>query len=277
MVGSVALKLSTVNVMTQIQGATVLITGANGGLGRAIAQTLAAEGANLIVTGRREKAVEEIAKMVNGKALIADLSQRSSLASLIEQAGPIDVLIANAALPATGELDSWSEEDMDRILEVNLGSPIALTRLLLPSFRERNSGHLVYISSLSGKIASQGASLYSATKFGLRGFAGALRADLLSTGIGVSTIFPGFVRDAGMFADSGVRLPRGVGTVTPHQVADAVVAALRHNRGEIDVAPMGLRASALAAGIAPSFVGRVQAKVGTKISAELAQAQRHKR
>ena len=80
---------------------------------------------------------------------------------------------------------------------------------------ERGTGHLVFISSLSGKIASAGASIYNATKFGLRGFGFALNEELRGTGVGATTVFPGFIRDAGMFADSGVKLPRGVGTRTP--------------------------------------------------------------
>ena len=82
-----------------------------------------------------------------------------------------------------------------------------------------------------GPGGTNGASLYSATKFGLRGFAGGLRADLHGSGIGVSVMFPGFVREAGMFADTGATLPPGVGTVTPEAVADAVVRAIRQEQG----------------------------------------------
>ena len=107
---------------------------------------------------------------------------------------------------------------------------------------ERGGGHVVLVSSLSGKLASVGSSLYSAGKFGLRGFAAGLREDLHGTGVGVTVVFPGFISDAGMLADSGVRLPRWVGTRKPEQVADAVVKGIEDGRREIDVAPLSLRA-----------------------------------
>ena len=122
------------------------------------------------------------------------------------------MLVANAALPASGELDDLALEQIDRILEVNLRAPIALARALTPLMIDRGHGHMVFLSSLSGKVASPASSLYSATKFGLRGFALGARADLRPHGIGVSVVLPGFIRDAGMFSDSGTVLPRGVGT-----------------------------------------------------------------
>jgi short-subunit dehydrogenase len=263
--------------MTELRDARVLVTGANGGLGRAIAVALRAAGARLVVTGRRREPVQAVAAEVDGDAIVADLAERSQLPRILAEAGPLDVLVANAALPASGDLVEWEQAQIDRVLEVNLANPIAMTRALLPVFQARGSGHFVYVSSLSGKVGSKGASLYSATKFGVRGFASALRADLHGSGIGVSVVFPGFVRQAGMFADSGVTLPRGIGTVTPEAVASAVVKAIRLNRAEVDVAPIGLRAGALIGSWAPRLSASVQARLGNRLSAELTAAQRHKR
>ena len=88
------------------------------------------------------------------------------------------------------------------MLEVNLRAPIALARALAPAMIARGSGHIVFISSLAGKAAAPASSIYSATKFGLRGFALGLREDLRPHGVGVSVVLPGFIRDAGMFADA---------------------------------------------------------------------------
>ena len=118
------------------------------------------------------------------------------------------------------------------------------------------------MSSLSGKAATAGSSIYNATKFGLRGFAGALRAELRPHGVGVSAVFPGFIREAGMFAESGVKLPAGVGTRTPQDVADAVVSAIERNRGEVDVAPLSLRLGATFSGIAPEISATVTRRMG---------------
>jgi short-subunit dehydrogenase len=262
--------------MTELRNARVLVTGANGGLGRAIAIALHAEGARLVVTGRRADALQPVADEVSGQAIVADLADRTQLPRLLEEAGDIDVLVANAGLGASGLLADWTQEDIDQILEVNLGNPIAMTRALLPRFLERGSGHFVYVSSLSGKAGSKGAPLYSATKFGLRGFANTLSADLMGTGVGASVICPGFVRDAGMFADSGATLPPGVGTVSPAAVAKAVVKAIRSGRAEIDVAPIALRAGAAIGGLWPGLSARVQAKVGNGLSQQMIDAQQGK-
>ena len=263
--------------MTQLRGSTVLLTGATGGLGRATATALADEGSRLVLTGRNESLLESLASTTGGRTIAADLSKRSELERLLEEAGPIDVVVLNAAVPASGELRTWDQDQIDTVLEINLAGPMAMTRSLLPGFLERRSGHFVFISSLAGKVASPGGSLYSATKFALRGFAAGLRADLHGTGVGCSAVFPGFVRDAGMFADTGASLPPGVGTVSPEQVAAAVVRAIRSNRAEIDVAPLSLKVGATLGSLAPGLAAQVQARFGRSVSRRISDAQGGKR
>jgi short-subunit dehydrogenase len=136
----------------------------------------------------------------------------------------------------------------------------------------------VFISSISGKVPSPGSSLYNATKFALRGFAGALRQEYDPHGVGVSTVFPGFIRGAGMFADSKVKLPPGVGTSSPEEVGNAVVRAIEADRGELDVAPLPVRLSAKFAGLAPEASAKIARRLGgDKIAAEMGEAQRSKR
>ncbi len=155
------------------------------------------------------------------------------------------------------------------MLEVNLRAPIALARCLAPDMIARGHGHMVFVSSLSGKAASPASSIYSATKFGLRGFALALRADLAPHGVGVSTVLPGFIRDAGMFAEADVTLPRGVGTRSPEQVAEAVMRAIEKNRAEVDVAPLALR-------LGSSFASRRARDRGRSQPAHGQRADRHR-
>jgi short-subunit dehydrogenase len=256
----------------------VLLTGATGGIGHAIARAFAAHGARLTLTGRRAEVLEPLAAEVGGVAIACDLSDRSEVARLISEAGEVDVLVANAALPASGELTELSQEQIDRMLEINLRAPIALARALAPAMAKRRRGHLVFISSLSGKAASPSSSVYSATKFGLRGFALALREDLRPHAVGVSTVLPGFIREAGMFADAHVALPRGVGTRSPEQVATAVLRAVERNRAEVEVAPLPLRLGAGFAAVAPEIAATVSRRIGSdRIAAELAVGQRDKR
>ena len=258
----------------EISGRTVLLTGATGGIGHAIARALHARGGTLILTGRRTDVLEPLAAEVSGTALAADLSSREEVDRLWGEAGHADIVVHNAALPASGDLLEYSEEQIDRALEVNLRAPVVLSRRFGEAMAARGGGHLVFISSLSGKTGQVGTSLYSATKFGLRGFAQGLSADLAPRKVGVSCIFPGFIRDAGMFANTGAKLPPGVGTKTPEQVAAAVVKGIERNRLEIDVAPVGLRVLTTFASVAPAFSAKVSGKTGAKVSEQVTSAQR---
>ncbi|MHB8242862.1 MAG: SDR family NAD(P)-dependent oxidoreductase [Solirubrobacteraceae bacterium] len=262
----------------QISGSTVLLTGATGGIGHAIARSLHARGAKLVLTGRRTDVLEPLAAELDARALSVDLSLPQEVERLVNEAGEVDILIANAALPATGTLDTFTMEEIDRALAVNLRAPIALARELTPAMIGRGRGHLSFMSSLNGKVATPQTSIYNATKFGLRGFASALRADMRPHGVEVSCVFPGFIRDAGMFADSGTKLPPGVGTRTPEDVAKAVVRVIEHNRAELDVAPLPLRLSSAFAGLAPEMAAGVSRKLGAnKIAGEMAAANNSKR
>ncbi|HEY2537358.1 MAG TPA: SDR family NAD(P)-dependent oxidoreductase [Solirubrobacteraceae bacterium] len=263
----------------QISGSTILLTGATGGLGQAIARALHGRGGELILTGRRLEVLEPLAAELDGsRALAIDLSQPAEIDRLLAELGDIDILVANAALPASGTLDSFTMEEIDRALNVNLRAPIALAHALAPKMTARGRGHLLFMSSLSGKSASPGTGIYNATKFGLRGFASATRADLRDSGVGVSAVFPGFIREAGMFADAEVKLPTGVGTSSPQDVARAVISAIERNRAEVDVAPLTLRAGATFAGIAPELASRVARRLGAEgISKDMEHSQRSKR
>jgi uncharacterized protein len=262
----------------QISGSTVLLTGASGGIGRAIAYALHSHQAELILTGRRVEVLERLGAELDARAVAVDLSIPAEVERLAIEAGDVDILIANAALPASGTLESFSVHEIDRALGVNLRAPIVLAHGLVPGMVARGRGHLLFMSSLSGKAASPRAALYNASKFGLRGFAAALRADLRGTGVGVSAVFPGFISDAGMYADAKVKLPLGIGTRRPEDVARAVVAAIERNRGEVDVAPLALRAGTTFASLAPELAGSLARRLGSdEVSRKIADSQSDKR
>jgi short-subunit dehydrogenase len=263
-----------------LNGARALVTGATGGIGQAIAKALHARGAHVLVTGRRREVLDSLVSELGDRveSVPADLSSADEAQSLVDRVGHVDVLVANAALPGSGRLDDYSPEEIDRALDVNLRAPIQLTRALLPAMTERGAGHVVLISSLSGKVATPNTSIYNATKFGLRGFGFALREELRGSGVGVTTVFPGFIADAGMFAEADVKLPPGVGTRTPDQVADAMLKGIERDRAEIDVAPVGLRLGGWLFGASPSFVAAIaRATGGNKVGEQLAEGQRDKR
>jgi short-subunit dehydrogenase len=261
-----------------LAGRTVLLTGATGGLGHAIARRLRAEGCELVLTGRRADLLAPLAAETAARSLAVDLTDPEAVQRLAGECADVDVLVSNAGLPGTGQLTSFSVEQLDRALAVNLRAPMVLARELAVRMVARRSGHMVFMSSLAGKVGPARSSVYSATKFGLRGFAQSLREDLRASGVGVSAIFPGFVRDAGMFHDTGTKLPPGLGTVAPNAVAEAVVRAIERNRGEIDVAPVSLRAGAIAGGLAPDLAAAVSRRLGgTGVAEQHVAMQRDKR
>ena len=258
----------------------VLLTGATGGLGRAIARALHGRGAIVVATGRREEALEAVGAELGDRIepLVADLSAREDVAALAQRAGRVDVLVANAALPGSGRLGSFAPAEIDRALDVNLRAPMQLARALVPAMVERGEGHLVFVSSLNGKIPSAGTSVYTATKYGLRGFAASLRAELSGAGVGATAVFPSFIAEAGMWADTRIGLPRGVNLPSPEEVAAALVRGIERDRGEIDVAPIPLRISAALAGVAPGAVAAVGSRLGAgEVADQAAAAQRSKR
>jgi short-subunit dehydrogenase len=258
----------------ELAGRSALLTGATGGLGRAIASALAGRGATLILSGRKADALEALAGELPGeghRALPADLAEPGAAESLAAEAGDVDLLVANAALPGTGLLTDFTPDEVARALRVNLEAPMLMARALYPAMVERGSGHLVFVSSLNGKVASPRTSIYSATKFGLRGFALGLRMDLGSRGVGVSLVSPGFVREAGMFADSGAKPPPGMGTATPAQVAAAVVRAVERDKVEVVPAPLQLRVMSHFALATPAISVRAQSgAVGQKAAKAVA-------
>jgi short-subunit dehydrogenase len=258
----------------ELAGRKALLTGATGGLGRAIAKALAERGAKLTLSGRKPEALEALAAELPGdghSVLPADLAEPGAAERLAAEAGDVDILVANAGLPGSGRMEDFSAEEVKRALRVNLESPMLLAQALYPGMLERGSGHLVFVASLSGKAPSPHSSIYNATKFGLRGFALGLRADLGPQGLGVSIVSPGFIREAGMFAESGATPPAGLGTATPEGVARGTLKAIEGDKVEVVVAPMQQRFLAHFGLVSPGIAVRTASgSAGQKAAAEVA-------
>jgi short-subunit dehydrogenase len=260
----------------ELRGRTALLTGATGGLGRAIAEALAARGATLILSSRKPDELNELAASLPGdghRVEPADLAEPGAALELVARTGDVDVLVANAGLPGTGLVEDLTPEDVQRALRVNLEAPILMCQAVVPGLRTRGGGHVVLIGSLNSKVATPRSALYVATKFGLRGFGLSLREDLRAHGIGVSVVMPGFIREAGMFAKSGAG-EQGLGSATPQAVADGVVSAIERNRGEVHVASLRQRiGTALSVG-RPELVGRMTNARATRAAEEVSSGQR---
>jgi short-subunit dehydrogenase len=258
----------------ELAGRKALLTGATGGLGRAIALALAQRGAVVTLSGRKAEALEALAAELPGSGhgvIAADLAELGAAEKLAADAGEVDILVANAGLPAAGRMEDFTPLQVQRALRVNLESPMMLAQALYPAMLERGSGHLLFVASLAGKSPAPQSSIYNATKFGLRGFALGLRTDLAPRGVGVSIVSPGFIREAGMFAESGAKSPPGLGTSTPEEVAKATVRAIEANKVEISVAPARQRFLAHFGLASPGIAVRVSSgSAGQKSAAEIA-------
>ncbi|MEV0262996.1 SDR family NAD(P)-dependent oxidoreductase [Streptomyces sp. NPDC050617] len=237
----------------RIHGSTVLLTGATGLLGQALAQELADQGADLVLTGRRQDILDPLAGKLDARAVAADLSSPKEVRRLMKAAGEVDIVIANAAMLAFGLISEFTPEEIDYLLDINLRSPVHLARLAAEGMTARKHGHLAFILSVAGKYATQRVSMYNCAKFGLRGYSRALRQELRPHGIGVSSILPGYIREPHSVKPE-VKLPRWTGgSNSPEEIARATARAIEHNRGETIVSPFPVRLSATLAAQAPDL------------------------
>ncbi len=214
----------------------VIITGASSGIGEATARLLSKKGYRVVLAARRLERLKSLAQEIQtsgGEALSVetDVSNVDDLKNLVQCTldtfGVIDVLFNNAGI---GRID-WFErldlvEDIESQIQINLIARIQLTRAVLPHMLERGSGHIINMSSVAGLLPMPTYSVYSASKYGVRGFTEALRREVKSKGIHVSGIYPGgvsteFRQKSGRDRQSKIRTPDFL-RLSPEDVALAV-------------------------------------------------------
>ncbi|MDM5089357.1 SDR family oxidoreductase [Aeromonas bestiarum] len=216
----------------KLEGKLVLLTGASGGIGEALAQELAAQGAHLLLHGRRASALERLCKELphpeRHQTVIADLGSPQERAKLLQHPAldeGLDVLINNAGCNQFAWLEDQSSEQVERQLLLNVEAPIQLTRMLLP--RLRKPAVIMNIGSSFGAIGYAGYSVYCASKFALRGFSEALGRELEGTGIQVLHFAPRATRTR-LNSEAAYEMNAELGTHTdsPQDVAEEAVIAL---------------------------------------------------
>ncbi|AKG23058.1 SDR family NAD(P)-dependent oxidoreductase [Calothrix sp. 336/3] len=227
--------------MKIIAGKTVLLTGASGGIGQHIARQLATEKATIICVGRSQDKLNQLCEEIKslggqGIAIQFDISQLETLSQLVEKVcksvGQIDILINNAAIEKYRPFQNYTLSDIQGILGTNLLAGMELARLILPSMVARNSGHIVNISSGSGKKGAPYNSIYAASKAGLIMWTDSVRQELPDSNVGISVICPGYTQ-AGMFIAFGLPAPKLARVSPPEQVAIAVIKAIKNNQAEV--------------------------------------------
>ncbi len=229
----------------ELKGLTAIVTGASKGIGRAIALTLSTHGVNVVLAARSADMLAGIQKQISNSggssiAIPTDVTSESSVQNLINETivkfGTVDILINNAGVGKFSNVVDMKTEEYDRMMDVNLKGVFLCSRAVLPAMIKQQKGEIINIASLAGKNSFAGGSVYSASKWGLIGFARSLMLEVRDHNIRVVTISPGSVNTH--FADKETNEPQ---IIQPQDVADTVLFALnmpsRVNVSEIDIRP----------------------------------------
>ena len=227
---------------------TFVLTGASGGIGRAIARSLAEAGARLVLVARRAGPLEEVARQVGGRSIVADTADAAAVRRLMDELDgeqrPFGLVNAAGTfdLAPVGDTDI---EMFDRMIDGNLRGPFLMIRALLPAMLEAAEGHIVTIGSVAGRVPLPGNGAYSASKYGVRGLHEVLEQELRGTGVRCTLVDPA-ATDTGIWdpldPDSRDDLPSRSAMMPPGAVADAVRYALTRPRG-IDIPALSVQGS----------------------------------
>jgi len=220
--------------MFRLDGRLALVTGASGGLGGAIARTLHAQGATVVLSGTRADALQALADELGDRAQIcpADLSDPAAADTLIaaaEAIGPLHILVNNAGLTRDGLALRMKDADWAQVLDVDLAAPFRLARAALRGMVRRRAGRIIGIGSIVGTTGNPGQANYAAAKAGLVGMSKALAAEVGSRGITVNMIAPGYIQTAmtgALSAEQTAKLTGAIPLGRMGQPADVAAAVL---------------------------------------------------
>ncbi len=231
------------------EGKTAWITGASSGIGAALAREWASRGARIILSGRDEERLAQVAADISTETLVLpfDVRDEAAMRAATDKAigwhGGVDIFVANAGVSQRSAALETEMSVYRDIIDIDLTAQIAATQALLPHLVERGSGHLLFISSIAGKVGVPMRTAYCAAKFGLIGYADALRAELSQQGVSVHVVCPGSVatdvsRNA-LTADGSKRgrsdkvIDNGI---APAEAAQRIINAVAAGQREIVVA-----------------------------------------
>jgi uncharacterized protein len=205
----------------EMRGRTALVTGASGGIGRAIAEQLGGHGADVVLVGRNVAALEEAAAVVRARGgtsrtVVLDLADAVAPRKLVEQIGEVELLVNNAGVAPGGTIVRADAADLRGMVDLNVAALTELTALLLPGMVERGHGSVLNVASVAGYMPAPGLAAYAASKSYVLALSRALWAEVRGTGVRIVSVSPGATRTA--------MNPRG--TRSAEQVATTALAAL---------------------------------------------------
>ena len=215
-----------------LHGKTALITGGTSGIGRAVAERLAREGAEVIITGRDEDRGHEVVEAVqaaggNARFIAADLASFEDVRRLAEATTDVDVLVNNAGVFPGGPTGQTTEEEFDATFDVNVKAPYFLTASIAPAMATRGAGSIINISTMAATIGMDGLAAYGASKAAVESLTKAWTAEYAARGVRINTVAPGPTRTPAsaamgeMFDVLASSTPAGHGA-TPDEIAAAV-------------------------------------------------------
>ena len=247
----------------------MVVTGASSGIGRATVEALAAAGATVVATARRETALQELAEGCSGTKgdvhpMVADVTDHSQIEDLAREVvgrfGRLDAWVNNAGVNQYGRFEEVPFDEWRRVIEVNLMGQAHGARAAIPYFREQGEGVLVNVTSVLAKVASPLQSAYVASKFGVRGLSDSLRQELQDApDIRVCNVMPGPI-DTPLFQHAanhtGFRITAPDPTVDATRVAEAIMKVIVHPKDEVGVG-VNTRLGLLGNRVAPRLTDRV--------------------
>lgn len=247
-------------------GLAAIVTGASSGIGRLLALRLAHKGARVALVARRKGELEAVASEIraqSGDAIVlpCDVADANQVANVARHAlqcfGAIDILVNNAGYGGQRTFLEWDLSDMERIMRVNYFGALCFTKALLPQMVERRRGWLVFMASVTGRIASPEKTAYAASKFAMVGMAEALSLEVEDLGVHVLTVYPGVIRTPFFDAEMLARMPAASRRrmVEPDGLVDAIFRALAKGKRELTY-PRGLAAGYVVRALAPGFMRR---------------------
>lgn len=225
-----------------MENRTAVITGATSGIGAAYAARFAEEGYDVIITGRRKEKIEAFADRirkeqgVNVEVVLAELSSKEMVQELVERINirKIEILVNNAGFGASRLYQDYNLEVMEQMAKVSVLTPMKLIRAVLPGMIERGSGTVINISSGNAFLVTPKSSVYSGTKAFLKNFTEGLHLDLMSTGIKVQVVCPGFTKTdfhSKMGMDKSKQKDKGlIKWMSPEKVVDISLRDLKKNK-----------------------------------------------
>lgn len=237
--------------LTNFDGAVAVITGGAGGIGLATAHALRAKGAHIVLADVNPQALQAAQEQLQqhqpnapGKitGVAVDVTNETQVQDLMQQTasvlGRIDLVVTCAGIGRGGPIDLFTGEEMQQIMNINYMGTYFSIRAALPIMRQQQGGHFVLLSSLAGKLGSPLLSAYCATKWAVRGLAIALRAELYSSNIGITTVYPSWVDTPMIHQDpAAAQLLNINAAMKPEQVADAIVQAIADNKRDLTLVP----------------------------------------